>query len=95
VSTDAYDLCVELREEYHHKLLHFIDTTHHYRTERLYAIVSSEGGDVFLILRIVLMTMLFSDLFEARAILLGRLGRHDQALELYVYRLQDYGKAEE
>lgn len=35
------------------------------------------------------------DLCEARAILLGKLGRHDQALELYVYRLQDYLKAEE
>ncbi|KAJ7510485.1 hypothetical protein B0H11DRAFT_1190833 [Mycena galericulata] len=35
------------------------------------------------------------DLFQARAILLGRFGRHDQALELYVYRLQDYLKAEE
>ena len=35
------------------------------------------------------------DLYEARAILLGRLGRHDQALETYVYRLQDYLKAEE
>ncbi|KAJ6468361.1 hypothetical protein C8R45DRAFT_1018454 [Mycena sanguinolenta] len=34
------------------------------------------------------------DLFEARAILLGRFGRHDQALELYVYRLHDYVKAE-
>ncbi|KAF8634148.1 hypothetical protein AX15_001050 [Amanita polypyramis BW_CC] len=36
-----------------------------------------------------------TDLFEARAILLGRLGRHGQALELYVYRLRDYVKAEE
>ncbi|KAJ3504846.1 hypothetical protein NLJ89_g7728 [Agrocybe chaxingu] len=36
-----------------------------------------------------------TDLHEARAILLGRLGRHDQALEAYVYRLQDYLKAEE
>ncbi|KAG6840674.1 hypothetical protein C0991_005179 [Blastosporella zonata] len=36
-----------------------------------------------------------TDLFEARAILLGRLGRHDQALELYVYRMHDYLKAEE
>lgn len=35
------------------------------------------------------------DLFEARAILLGRLGRHGQALELYVYRMHDYRKAEE
>ncbi|KAI0041201.1 hypothetical protein FA95DRAFT_1611206 [Auriscalpium vulgare] len=34
------------------------------------------------------------DLFEAKAILLGRLGRHDSALELYVYRLRDYDKAE-
>ena len=34
-------------------------------------------------------------LFEARAILLGKLGRHDQALELYAYRLQDYLKAEQ
>jgi len=36
-----------------------------------------------------------TDLYEARAILLGRLGRHDQALQTYVYRLQDYMKAEE
>ncbi|EDR08609.1 uncharacterized protein LACBIDRAFT_235177, partial [Laccaria bicolor S238N-H82] len=36
-----------------------------------------------------------TDLYEARAILLGRLGRHDQALELYVYRLHDYLKAEQ
>ncbi|KAF9468180.1 vacuolar sorting protein 39 domain 1-domain-containing protein [Collybia nuda] len=36
-----------------------------------------------------------TDLFEARAILLGRLSRHDQALELYVYRMHDYLKAEE
>ncbi|KAK2460159.1 hypothetical protein APHAL10511_007838 [Amanita phalloides] len=36
-----------------------------------------------------------TDLYEARAVLLGRLGRHDQALELYVYRLHDFGKAEE
>ena len=38
---------------------------------------------------------LLPDLHEARAILLGRLGRHDQALETYVYRLQDFMKAEE
>lgn len=36
-----------------------------------------------------------SDLFEAKAILLGRMGRHDGALEIYVYRLQDFLKAEE
>ncbi|KAL7417275.1 hypothetical protein BDY24DRAFT_412023 [Mrakia frigida] len=35
------------------------------------------------------------DLFEARAILLGRLGNHEAALQIYVYRLADYSKAEE
>ncbi|KZT73130.1 hypothetical protein DAEQUDRAFT_722252 [Daedalea quercina L-15889] len=33
--------------------------------------------------------------FEAKAILLGRLGRHDGALETYIYRLHDYYGAEE
>lgn len=37
----------------------------------------------------------FEGLFEAKAILLGRLGRHENALEIYVHRLQDYLKAEE
>jgi hypothetical protein len=39
--------------------------------------------------------ILFEDLFEARAILLGRLGRHDQALEIYVYEMNDHAKAED
>ena len=33
----------ELQKEFYSKLLHFIDTTDHYRTERLYGILSSEG----------------------------------------------------
>ncbi|KAF7312336.1 Rab guanyl-nucleotide exchange factor [Mycena indigotica] len=63
--------------QHYASLLKFIDTTNHYRIDRLYNLISSE------------------DLFEARAILLGRFGRHDQALELYVYKLQDYMKAEQ
>jgi hypothetical protein len=38
---------------------------------------------------------MYEDMFEARAVLLGRLGKHEGALEIYVYRLQDYIKAEE
>ncbi len=33
--------------------------------------------------------------FEERAILLGRLGRHEQALAIYVYVLHDNKMAEE
>ncbi|KIY31689.1 hypothetical protein I305_05931 [Cryptococcus gattii E566] len=31
---------------------------------------------------------------EARAILLGKMGKHEEALKIYVYRLQDYAAAE-
>ncbi|KAF8127072.1 hypothetical protein EV363DRAFT_1518382 [Boletus edulis] len=62
--------------EVYAKLLKFIDTTEHYRPDRLYGLLSD-------------------DLYEARAILLGRMGRHEHALELYVYKLKDFAKAEE
>ncbi|WRT65779.1 uncharacterized protein IL334_002728 [Kwoniella shivajii] len=34
------------------------------------------------------------ELPEARAILLGRMGKHEEALRIYVYRLKDYSAAE-
>lgn len=37
----------------------------------------------------------FLGFFEERAILLGRLGRHEQALAIYVYVLHDNKMAEE
>ena len=39
--------------------------------------------------------LVFSGFFEERAILLGRLGRHETALGLYVIILQDTKLAEE
>lgn len=35
------------------------------------------------------------DMHEVRAILLGRLGRHEGALQIYVYQLEDHAIAEE
>ncbi|KAH9926823.1 hypothetical protein B0H21DRAFT_138019 [Amylocystis lapponica] len=67
----------ELRKNAYTKLLHFLDATHQYSTDRLFGLLPSD------------------DLFEAKAILLGRLGRHDSALEIYVYRLHDFLTAEE
>ncbi|KAG2140140.1 hypothetical protein DEU56DRAFT_798886 [Suillus clintonianus] len=62
--------------EVYSKLLRFIDTTDHYRPDRLYGLLSE-------------------NLYEARAVLQGRMGRHEHALELYVYKLMNYAKAEE
>ncbi|KAI9247454.1 vacuolar sorting protein 39 domain 2-domain-containing protein [Phascolomyces articulosus] len=39
--------------------------------------------------------MISIDLFEERAILLSRIGQHDQALDIYVYKLKNYTMAEE
>lgn len=33
--------------------------------------------------------------YEARAIVLSKMGNHKQALEIYVFKLQDDAKAEE
>ena len=39
--------------------------------------------------------MFSSDLFEERALLLSRLGRHELALAIYAHVLKDPGMAEE
>jgi hypothetical protein len=36
----------------------------------------------------------FQDMPEAKAILLGRLGKHEEALRIYVFDLEDYVAAE-
>jgi hypothetical protein len=35
------------------------------------------------------------EFFEARAILFSKMGQHRQALEIYVFKIEDYDKAEE
>jgi len=67
----------DLSKKRYQELLHFLDKTTVYQTDRLYGALPSDG------------------MFEARAILLGRLGRHEGALDIYVHQLQDYVKAEE
>ncbi|KAG2067685.1 hypothetical protein BDR04DRAFT_1212113 [Suillus decipiens] len=39
--------------------------------------------------------LLLQSLYKAQAVLLGCMGRHEHALELYVYKLKNYAKAEE
>ena len=36
-----------------------------------------------------------SAFYEARAIVLSKMGNHKQALSIYVFQIQDYEKAEE
>ena len=41
------------------------------------------------------MTLVLSALFEERALLLGRAGRHEEALAIYIYILKDRRMAEQ
>lgn len=36
-----------------------------------------------------------ADFYESRAIVLSKMGQHKQALQIYVFQLKDYPKAEE
>ena len=89
---------IEKHEEVYAKLLRFIDTTEHYRPDRLYGLLPSDGMFLFMnccFYPDLTIFFLHADCYEAKAILLGRLGRHDGALEIYAYRLQNFQKAEE
>lgn len=43
------------------------------------------------------MKLIFSDpdFYDAQAVVLSNIGQHKQALEIYVFKIRDYQKAEE
>lgn len=61
------------------QLLHLLEVSHQYRAERVLNRLPTDD----------------QDWFEARALLLGRLGQHEAALGIYINRLHDHAKAEE
>ncbi|TGZ85342.1 hypothetical protein EX30DRAFT_357185 [Ascodesmis nigricans] len=63
---------------WHTKLIAFLTTSSQYRFERVLSWLPRDTPTFF----------------EPRAIVLSKLGRHKAALEIYVFRLKDYTKAE-
>jgi hypothetical protein len=43
----------------------------------------------------MLTIILDPDFYESRALVLSKMGQHKQALQIYVFQLKDYHKAEE
>ncbi|MCJ1317667.1 Vacuolar morphogenesis protein 6 [Xylographa vitiligo] len=66
------------KSEYKDKLLNFLRTSQHYES---WKVIQQLPGDV-------------PDLYEARAIVLGNMREHRQALLIYVFKLRDPEKAE-
>jgi hypothetical protein len=71
-------------------LLELLNTSPHYRANRLLGKLKGDGQS-FPVSRGLADD---SEMPEMKAILLGRMGRHDEALRIYVYRLEDYTSAE-
>lgn len=69
------------RTETMNKLLTFLRKSEQYRSELILGRLPAEEKD--------------RDMFEARALLLGRMGQHEGALGIYVRKLGDLGRAEE
>lgn len=74
-------------------MLAFLMESTHYRAEKILPRLPLEGK--FLLRSKTLDAKTCPDLFEERAILLSRIGQHDQALDIYVYKLKNYSMAEE
>ncbi|KAI8934949.1 hypothetical protein NX059_008616 [Plenodomus lindquistii] len=67
------------REEWRERLQMFLKTSANYNKSRVFQQLPSNDPDYY----------------EARAIVLSKLGQHKQALAIYVFQLKDYQKAEE
>ena len=61
------------------RLQEFLRTSTNYNTMRVFRQLPSDDGDYY----------------EARAIVLSKMGNHKQALQIYVFDMKDYQKAEE
>ena len=72
------------------KLLELLNTSQHYRANRLLGKLKGDGQSCSTGLNLADSL----EMPEMKAILLGRMGRHDEALRIYVYRLEDYTSAE-
>lgn len=76
------------RSEALRKLLEFLNSSTYYRPYRLLKKLAVDGE----LSKAAYLTR--TDAPEAQAVLLGRLGKHDEALRIYVYKLRDYAAAE-
>lgn len=67
------------REEWRERLQRFLKTSANYNKSRVFQQLPANDPDYY----------------EARAIVLSKMGQHKQALAIYVFQLKDYQKAEE
>lgn len=85
------------RSLWREKTLDFLRTSQSYQPYKALRQVSNDGTRTFPALASVFADLSLPDpnVYEARAIVLSRMGQHRQALDIYVFKLRDSEKAEE
>lgn len=78
LTEDNFDGRKPEREKWREKLLDFLVNSKQYRNEKVLGWLPRDDADFY----------------EARAVVLSNMGQHKAALEIYVFKLQDHGKAE-
>ena len=76
------------------KLTKFLRTSKHYQSWKILPLLARNGRVYVANIRPALIHP-DPDVYEARAIILGNMGEHRQALSIYVFSMQDTHKAEE
>ena len=78
------------------KLIAFLERSLYYNPEKMLSRFPMDGTKSTLFLFFFsLIFCFFLALYEERAILLGRIARHDRALNIYVHKLNDFEMAEQ
>jgi len=79
------------------KLVEFLKESRQYSLSRAFAMIPREGRflAVFGCFHNLLIRWIDSAFYEAQAVVLSNMGNHKQALEIYVFKMQDYMRAEE
>ena len=86
------------RTAWKEKLLDFLRDSRHYQAYKVLGQLSRDGmfGKAPGMLCLIANSLTAdADLYEARAIVLSNMGQHKQALDIYVFKIQDPEKAEE
>lgn len=86
------------RKQWLGRLEAFLKSSTQYNKIRARSQLPTEGKHLFVVTCSAIWLTLFlkdPDFFECRAIVLSKMGQHRQALQIYVFQLKDYQKAEE
>jgi hypothetical protein len=77
------------------RLISFLRSSRQYSLTKAFALIDREGMSCDLLNVEIKLKYSDPNFYEAQAVVLSNIGQHKQALEIYVFKVRDYKKAEE